>query len=785
MLKKSLFILFVLFYSFCFYGQESVKQNVRGVVKDNITGQPLKNINIKIFNDNFETGTTTDSLGLFLIKNIPVGYYSIYFSSVGYESKFIQRTRLVSSRELYLEVNMDVSVETLDETVIFSSVRKDQPNNPRALVSSRSFTLDEANKYAGSYGDPSRMAINYAGVLPARDNRNDIIIRGNTSNGLLWKLDGMEIPNPNHFGATGSTGGPITIINNNLLMTSDFHTGAFPAQFSNATSGVFDLNMKSGNPDNYNNWVQLGWNGLELGSEGPVPGDNKITYATAYRYSFVDILAKMGLTLPEKVSYQDFSLKTNIPGTSLGNFAITAIGGKSSIELLDSDKPTDQWLFENNGEDVSNSYKMGAIGLSHNKQIGDNSVLNSNLYATGNRVENVIDTFSIENPQPFLWAHEKSEEIRTSLSTVFRHRYSSNSDFSFGVYIDNFNTNFVDSQFVKGNYRNVINSIDRQMLLLRSYSDVYYRLSNDFRTYFGVNFLHFDFTGENIIEPRLGLKWDISDKNSLSYGSGLHSQMQPRMMYFVMTEVDGDQHYTNKNLKFTKSFHNVIGYDHLISDDLRLKLEAYYQYIYDAPVSYSEPAYSLLNYGAEFYVERMDSLVNEGEGRNYGIEATLEKFWSDKYFFLITGSLFDSKYTGKDGVERNTAFNGRFAVNMLGGYEFVMPGGKRSMNIGLNLTYAGGRPYVPYDIESSLDNREVKLLWENAYSVQRNNYKRASIRIGFKHNFERFNVESAIDLQYRTDYTSIYFDRLDLQTGEIIKTYSMGFYPMANVRIEF
>ncbi len=778
---------FLILFSVCTFmlHAQPFKQNVRGIVKDNFTGLPLENVNVILTNDTVHTGTTTDKNGAFLIENIPIGYYDLTFSIIGYETQEFTRIRLISSREFYIVVEMNSSIELLEEATIVSSVRKDRPNNPRAMVSSRSFTLEEANKYAGSYGDPARMAINYAGVLPARDNRNDIIIRGNTSNGLQWRLDDIEIPNPNHFGAIGSSGGPITIINNNLLRTSDFFTGAFPAQYSNATAGVFDLKMKPGNPDNNNHWAQLGWNGIEIGSEGPLYKEENLTYAAAYRYSFVDLLSKLIPRLPDAVTYQDLSLKLNWTNTSMGNFSLTAIGGTSNISIRDSDEKTENWLFENSGEDVENAYQMGAIGLTHSYLTKSSTMLTNTISLTGYKVENFIDTFTVDNPDPFLWAHERSEEIKASLSSSLKHRFSSKVNASIGVYADAFSVSFVDSQYINNSYNHVINSKDQQMYLYRLYSDVSYRMRSNLRSYFGVNLQHFEFTGENIIEPRLGLQWDISDSHSISYGSGLHSQIQPMMMYFVISELDDEKVLTNRDLEFTKSLHNVLGYDYLINPDLRLKLETYYQYIYNAPVSLSEPAYSLLNYGAEFYIERMDSLVNEGTGRNYGIELTLEKFWSRNYYFLITGSIFDSKYTGKDGIERNTAFNGNFAINVLAGYELRGQNHNRSMNLGINFTYAGGRPYVPYDIDSSIQNREVKLLWERAYQVQRENYKRFSFRIGFRQNFKKLSIETAIDLQYRTDYTSIYYDRLDLETGDIVKTFSMGFYPMGTININF
>ncbi len=778
-------LLFVFLSAFVHAG--SGTQNVRGVVKDNLSGQPLENVTVIIFNESIEHGTSTNQAGEFLFKELPLDYYTIYFSYVGYESIIQHRVRLVSSREYYTVVEMNISSELIEGATIVSTVRKDRPNNPRAMVSSRSFSLEETNQYAGSYGDPARMAINYAGVLPARDNRNDIIIRGNTSYGLLWKLDGIEIPNPNHFGATGSTGGPITIINNNLLNNSDFFTAAFPAEYSNATAGVFDLKMNPGNPDNHNKWAQLGWNGLEIGSEGPLYEAKNITYASAYRYSFVDILSRIGFDLPDAVKYQDLSLKVNVPNTSLGNFSLTAMGGSSNIGILNSKLDPKDWLFaDRSGEDVDNTYSMGVLGLTHSTLINSNSLLTTTLSITGSSVENKIDTFTVESPAPFRWGHEKSDEYRLAVSASVKHRFSPKLDASMGFHADKFIVNFTDKQYVHNSYSVIINSGNQELDLYRLYADATYRLRNNFRTYIGINTQYFAFSHETLFEPRLGIQWDLSEKHMLSFGSGLHSQMQPRMIYFVISNANiNHQKLTNINLKHTKSYHNVLGYDFLISRNLRLKTEVYYQYIFDAPVSLAKPAYSVLNHGAEFYVDRPDSLINNGTGRNYGIDVTLERFWSNNFFCLITGSLFESNYTGQDGIKRNTAFNGKFAVNLLAGYEIHLSQINRSMTFGINLTYAGGRPYVPYDIEASMKKKEVILAWNQAYEVQRDDYKRASLRIGMRQNIRNANIETAIDLQFRSDYTNIYYDRLDIETGEIIKTYSMGFYPMANVRIEF
>ena len=791
-MKKTLaiFFLLILFQGFI-NAQEtetevrrSPVQNIRGRVIDSSAGFPLVGVTVHAKSDTKSEYQITDIDGYFLFKDLPVDYYDVTFSMVGYEKFTVSRANLVSGRELFITQHLKESVEYLEEITIESFSRKDLPINMRALVSSRSFSLEETTKFAGSYGDPARMAANFAGVMPARDNRNDIIIRGNSPSGLQWKVDGMEIPNPNHFGATGSTGGPITIINTNLLGNSDFLTSGFPAEYSNTIAGVFDLRMRPGNQFSYEHWAQLGWNGLELGTEGPIHHINNSSYIISYRHSIVDIISRMGITLPETAHYQDFSYKVNMPTKRFGNFALVGLRGNSYIELKDSYKDVDRWMFDSHSEDISNEYRMGVIGLTHNINRGANSLFSTSLYLTGSELTTSIDTFSVVSPEPFRYAHEYSDQRKVSLKSQIKHKFSSQTDFSFGVYADQHIVNFVDSQFVNNAYVQNVNADDEYLRLYRAYGDVLHRLSSSFNTYFGINFQMLENTGEFVVEPRFNVSYNIRPNHTLSFGSGLHSQMQPLFAYYVVLENNTDNN-SNGSLKFTRSLHNVLGYDFNLSKDARLKIEAYYQYLFNIPVSVEDSAYSLINYGAEFYIERKGDLKNIGTGENYGVEVTFEKFWSKNYFMLISGSLFESKYTGADGIARNTAFNGNYALNFLAGYEYKPPKRTRALNLGINITYAGGMPYVPYDVDASMANQQVLYDWNNAYTVNREDYRRISFRIGMRRNEDNFSIETAFDFQYRTNYTSVYLDRLDLQTGEIVQTYRMGFYPMGTIRISF
>jgi hypothetical protein len=181
-------------------------------------------------------------------------------------------------------------VYTLDDVTVRPDIRKDQAINEMAVVSARSFTIDETERYAGSLGDPSRMAANFAGVTSVSDQRNDIVIRGNSPLGLLWRLEGLEIPNPNHFGSIGTTGGPISMLNINHLTNSDFYTGAFPAEYGNALAGAFDIRMRNGNNQKHEFMGQMGFNGFELGAEGPFSSNSQASYMANFRYSTLEVL---------------------------------------------------------------------------------------------------------------------------------------------------------------------------------------------------------------------------------------------------------------------------------------------------------------------------------------------------------------------------------------------------------------------------------------------------------------------------------------------------------------
>ena len=766
--------------------QQQYYQVIRGTVSDSYSGSPLPGANIVLLNTNPPKGTSADENGRFVLKNVPAGRQSLRISFIGYKTLILNDIVVTSAKQVVLNIKLEENVVTVGETEIVAKQRKDRPINPMALVSARSFTVDETNRYAGSYGDPARMAANYAGVVMSRDNRNDIVVRGNSPTGLQYRIDGIEITNPNHFGATGTTGGPVTLLNTNLLTNSDFLTGAFPAQYGNAISGIFDLKMRAGNSKKREYWGQLGWNGLEFGLEGPFSKKSDASYIAAYRYSFTDLLSMMGINIPEVARYQDLSFKINIPTKNAGVFSLTGIGGTSSIKIADSDKKQEHWTFPEHGEDINNGSALAVFGISNIFFINSKTTVKTELSLVASEVHSKIDTFTVQFPKPFLWAGEKSAEFKYTVSSVFSKKINAKNRFDTGIKTDFYVVNYADSQYYFNVYKHFTN-IKTNFNIIQSFGQWEYRFNNKLTSSAGLHYLLFTLNGSSSVEPRFGLRWDINSVQSLNFGVGLLSEIQPRMIYFVQTKLPGgDYTLTNKNMGLSKSLQFVLGYNRLLTENLRLKAETYYQHLYNIPVTPDIPQYSILNAGTDFYIERQDSLVNAGTGTNYGLELTLEKFFSKNYFFLFTASLYQSQYKGFDKVERSTAYNGNYVFNAVGGYE--LPLGKmknRVLTFGLRITWSGGRPYVPYDQAETVKLGRVVYDWKRAYQERYDDYFRSSFRFGLKRNSRKVSTELIFDLQYRANYTYVYLYRIDVKTGEIVKNFKMGFYPMSTIRVQF
>lgn len=781
-------ILFAFFFCIQLYAQEDFTQSIRGTVLDAVTKSSLPGATIIILGSNPAKGTTSENDGSFLMEEIPLGRVSLQISYIGYKSREYGNLMLSAGRELVLDIELEEKVFMGEEVVILSEEPKDETINKLAMISGRSFSVEETNHFAGSFGDPARMAQNFAGVVSAGDSRNDIVIRGNSPMGLLWRMEGIDIYNPNHFGALGTTGGPISILNNNLLTNSDFFTGAFPAEYGNALSGVFDLKMRNGNNRKYEFVGQVGFNGFEFGIEGPFSKKSNASFFIDYRYSTLALFKTLGLksivgsSVPD---YQDITIKVNLPTKNAGKFVIFGIGGLSNIQLYDSEKDSTEFSFGLSGTDTDFGSKMGVIGVYHLYYFNSSTRLKTNFSVQGVNSTIALDSINKQLETKKQYYRSKLGEYKYSLSTHLLKKFGAKNMLVSGVIFDHYIVNYVDSVYISDEDRfHRQNNSKGDFNLFQAYSQWKHNFSNIFSFTLGLHYQYFGLNGSQSLEPRVGLKWNYRENQSLSFGYGLHAQVQPKMMYFVETEVNNDLVFTNRELGFTRSNQIVIGYNYLFGQNFRIHTEMYYQFLNNAPVKKSLPDYSVLNEGANFYISLPDSLVNNGIGQNFGVELTIEKFFANNYYFLFTASLFESNYKGYNKITHSSAFNNNYVFNILGGYEFKIKK-KSRLNVDVRGVFAGGNRYIPIDENASKEQNKAVYNWSEAYSNKYKDYFRLDLRVSYHLNSKKLEQEWAVDIQNLTNQNNVFMQSWDAGNNELRTDYQQGFFPMFLYRIYF
>jgi len=790
MIKKTISLAFIVYQLFTIAHSQTMNQNIRGIVVDKITQQPIEGVVVNIPNTNPPVATTTNVRGSFELKNIPIGTVTLNISFLGYKNVILTDLLLTSGKELQLYIEMEEDVIHMEEITVKATKPKSRPINEMATVSARAFTVEETERYAGSRGDIARMASNYAGVYFANDQRNDIIIRGNSPSGLLWKLEDVEIPNPNHYAENGTTGGPVSMLNNNLLRNSDFYTGAFPAEFGNALSGVFDLKMRNGNTKKHEFTIQSGFNGFEVGMEGPINRTMQSSYMAYYRYSVLDIMDKLGYSFGTAgiPRYQDLTFKINCP-TKKGNFSVFGIAGKSSIDMLSS-KLSEEDLYLSEGQDIYYRASMAASGISYTYYPNQKTYIKfilSGLYQNGG---SDVDTLDENNKNPFRVLIHNIDEYRTSLTLITATKYSSKFNVKYGFQIDQMGYSLKSKAYSYDSlklipYLNQSKKLNEGPRLLKGYYEIGYKIYEKWEFKPGINIMFLTFNNSYSIEPRIGIAFNYANNRTISLGYGMHSRALPLSTYFY-GEYYKDYGYaeTNKNLDFIKSHHFVLGHDWQLMESFRIKTETYYQYIFNVPITSNPSSYSFLNSGASWGLDAKDSLVNNGIGYNYGIEITIEKFLKNNYYFLFTTSLFNSKYKGSDGIIRNTAFNGNYVINCLGGYSFAVRN-KWIFGTDIKISTAGGKRYTPLNLEESIKKNQSIYYKDKAFECQYPPFFKVDFKIFARLNKPKRSQEWQFYIENLTNHQNPLYEYYNSSKKKITKATQLGLFPMVLWRLTF
>lgn len=788
---QKLFILSILLFTTLMGLAQNATQTIRGTIVDKQSQSSLPGVNVTLIGSNPIKGAISDENGKFKIGDLNPGRYDLKFTFMSYKEVIIPNIVVTSGKEVVLEIGMEESANELTEVVI-SGTKKNETNNELVSVSGRSFSMEEVNRYAGGRSDPSRLAANFAGVSSPNDARNDIVIRGNSPVGVLWRIEGLNIPNPNHFSTIGTTGGPVSAINTNVLKNSDFFTSAFPAEYGNANAGVFDLGFRNGNSEKPEHTFQIGaLTGIEAMTEGPINKAKGSSYLIAYRYAFTGVAQKIGIPIGTAATpfYQDISFKLNSGTSKLGKFTLFGLAGTSNITFDHNETDTTD-LFADPTRDSYFKSDIGLIGLKHFIKVNNRSYFNTIIggtYAGSIYLEDTITKGTDINTRV---RENKTSRIYYSINTSFNTKISAKLFTKIGVIgeLINLNLDYRDRNFTP--YWKQVWDFNDYTQLYQAYALAKYNFNDKLTFNLGLHSQHLTLNGSTSLEPRLGIKYQLNQKNTLSVGYGMHSQMQPTDVYFLRTlNADSTYSQTNKDLDFTRSQHFVIGYDLLPASDWRIKTELYYQLLNNVPVTQNPSSYSMLNAGAGFFPNETGNLENTGSGTNYGVELTIEKFFSKGYYGLITGTLYESKYKGSDGKERNTAFNGNYVYNILVGKEFKVGKEKRNaITLDIKMTQAGGRYYTPVDLAASQAARQEVVKGDAfAYTERNPDFFRLDVKTGFTLNSKKHKLSQSVffDIQNVTNNKNVFAQRYNTVTNTINTAYQIGFFPNFMYKIQF
>lgn len=765
-------------------------QTIRGTVTDSDSQFPLFGATILVLGSNDPLiGTATDADGRFILENVPVGRVDLRISAIGYETSFRTNVMVLAGKETVLDISLTELITQMDEVVVTPGQSPTEVKNEFVSVSGQTFDMELSARFAGSRNDPARMATNFAGVSGANDARNDIIVRGNSPAGVLWRLEGIDIPSPNHFSSFGSTGGPVSMLNNNVLAQSDFITAAFPAEYGNALAGVFDLDMRNGNSAKQELTVQMGFNGFEFGAEGPLSKKSGASYLLNYRYSTLSVFDQLGFNLGTGTGipyFQDLNYKVNLPTKKAGVFAIWGLAGNSSIDILGSelDLESESNLYGGEGEDIYNRAETAVAGFTHTYFLDKRTYSKLSLAYTYQRESIEIDSVSvIDRAIQTPYVSINNNQRKWSAHWRVNRKVNAKNTLNAGIIAETMTVDMQDSTLIGQNWQ-TIKSGNGRTEQAQFYLNWKHRFTDRLDMNVGYNSQYFGLNNSWASAPRVGFKWKVSDEHLLNAGYGLHYQTQPLPVYFTLNSAEQAGLPANRQLEFTQSQHFVIGHTWLPAANWSLKTEVYLQQIAEAPVERFASSFSLLNAGSDFGTPDESALVNAGSGRNLGVEFTLEKAFSNQSYLLATASIFDSVYEGSDGVERNTAFNGRYVVNLLAGKEWRIRRNRRLI-FDVNLTAAGGRNYTPIDVAASIANGETTFFEDQAFSQQYADYFRADVKLMYRVNSKRFTQEFGIDIQNITNRQNEFRQSFNERTEQIGMEYQLGLFPIPQYRILF
>ena len=756
---KYIHFLFV-FISFTGFAQKS--QTIRLTLKDQNSRSPIVGATILLKNSNL--AAVANDKGEAILENVPLGRHEIEISSIGYSSLLLKELILENSKELILDLDMQPSANSLPQITISAAT----PNLSNAITSLNTITYEQIMRFPATFFDPAKLALSFAGVANTNDQANGMAIRGNSPESMQWRLEGVEIVNPNHLSNAGTfsdqptqTGGGTNILSAQMLGHMNFLTGAFPAEYSNTLAGVMDMNFRVGNNKKFQHTAQIGLIGIDLSSEGPLNKTKGSSYLFNYRYSFTGLLGLMGIDFGgESIKFQDLAFNFNFPTRKIGTFMFFGMGGNSSNNFVPSeDKAT--WESDKDFNNIDFYSRMGVVGLKHNLILSHNWSLKTVLANSG--LENLRNAYQQDPLITINYAYQARNIVGFSsiLSGTLNNKFAIKTGLNINHYFNQFNFN---------NSEQSLYSFDGLLI------QPFVRVSNSERTRLSYNIglvlPHYTLSNKTYLEPRAGVAYDITSKFNLKASYGLHSYESSNQNAFALP------------YRPIKAHHFNLGYQYTLSENSEFFGEIFYQSLFNLPVAKNQYV-SVLNGYENSVVDISTEASNKGsQGRNYGIELSYRKYLSKGLFALINTTLYKSEFKAVDNKYYETRFSGNHIVNLTIGKEWEKTSGK-IIGVNTRIAWLGG--FRNYGILQAASIVAKTTIYDYSKPLTEKNpdYFRPDLRIYFKKSKEKYSRTISVDIQNFTGQKNLAYQYYDALLQKITPKYQLGMIPMINYRIEF
>ena len=606
-----------------------------------------------------------------------------------------------------------------------------------------------------------------------------MVIRGNSPNSMQWRLEGVEVVNPNHLSNAGTfsdkatqNSGGVNILSAQLLGNMNFLTGAFPAEYGNALSGVMDMRLRKGNSQKHEFTAQASLIGIDLAAEGPLSKKTSASYLVNYRYSFTGLLGLMGVTFGgESINFQDLSFNLSFPTKKAGDFTVFGMGGVSN-NIYEGLRDTSAWKVQKDGFDINYRNKMGSVGATHAVNIGKKILWRTVLAASGLTNARQEYILSKRTLQRFRTQEDSTVRNKISFSTSLNYKLNAQNSLKLGVFVTHQYDQIYAYTFEKTNTGHA------QGLIVQPYINGHFVLSPKLMANVGVHYLNYTFNKTKSLEPRLSFSYQLSDNQSVSFAYGLHSQLQSAQLYFAQN-IAG--YLGNAYLGFTKAHHYGLSHQYNLRSGAYFKTELYYQRIFNIPVNTMNATFSTLNLVEDFTAELLQNL---GRGDNYGVEITFQKYLTNGFYTLANATLYNATYTGLDGVKRNSRYNGKHIVNLTVGKEWERSR-NRLLGTSLRVVWLGGFYEKAINAQASIENKRLIYSSSEAFTVKQPDYFRPDFRIYLKKSKQKYSRTLALDIQNVASYKNTSYSYYDILQQKIVRQYQLGLIPILSYRWEF